>query len=248
MHFQCIGYILTFLAAATVGLGVADIVLTSQYYCQSGAGNTYCSNTGEPYVWVWVASGIWGGLPIFFTGLYCICYATDPARARFLSLLFLLSAFVFSVAIAVLSAVEVWRGNSSQWSFYSLGNGTLSPGNIQPATNPYQAKFAIPVAVAVLGAILHFFTFWITISMCCCPQCLGLGASTTVIQQAAPVVQEITYQQPRPQIMAPPCDPCSQYPILPQPPVRYNGCSPGYVCGGGGNRCDPNTFFYSNNR
>jgi len=245
-NWMCFGQVLAFLAAVTLALVVADVILTSQYYCVNGGQGPFCQITANtwPYWPVWVAVGIWGSAPVFATGLMAMCAASgDPAKQRNLSFLLVISAVVFTPAIVVISAIEIWRGAAAKFSLYSLGNG-VQPGTITPPNNPYQAKFAIPLAIAILGGIMHIMTAWIVCVTCCC----GGGGGEVVVQSvpvAAPqreVVIKQVYQPPRPQIVAPPCDPCSRYPAVPYPPVRY---SPG----GGYNffpSSQPRSFHYGN--
>jgi len=221
----CFGRILAFLAAVTITLAVTDVILTQEFYCVNGGEWTYCSQTNnkEPYWPVWVASGIWGSVPVFLTGLVAICAGTDQGKTRWLSFLILVSALVFTPAIIILNAVEIWIGGSAKYSLYSLSNG-VQEGTITPPTNPYEAKFALPVVVAVLGGIMHVMTFWVAICMCCCAHTSGirLPATTTVVQQPQVIIQQQPYQCPPPRMVAPPCDPCSRYPSLPYLPTRYN--------------------------
>jgi len=238
MNWLCYGKILAFLAAATIALTVADLILTDQFYCINGGQGPYCSytNNNEPYWPVWVSSGIWAGFPVFITGLVAICGATSAERQGCFRFLLLLSALVFTPAIVILTSIELWAGGSWKYTLYSLSNGVQS-GTITPPTNPYQAKFALPLVVAILGGIMWLMTMWLFLTICCC----RAAASKTVVveQPAQPPV--IVYERPRPQIVAPPrCDPCSQFPSLPYLPTRYSG----------GNAYNffpaskPNSFYY----
>jgi len=232
IDWHCYGKLLAVLAAATLSISVADIVLTNQYYCVNGGEGPYCPSTLdiEPYWPIWVASGIWGSAPVFLTGLLAICAGADPERKRCLNFFVLVSAIVFTPAIIVLTAVEVWRGDAAAWSLYSLGSGGVQAGTITPPTNPYQAKFALPLVVVILGVIMHFMTLWV---LCCTCFCSPGGAPV----QPEVVVKQEVYAAPRPQIVAqpppiaappPPCDPCTLYyppPILPPPPPRCDPCN-----------------------
>jgi hypothetical protein len=250
-NWLCFGELLALLAAATLSLSVADIILTIQYYCINGGEGPYCpmTNDKEPYWPIWVASGIWGSAPVFLTGLLAICSGEDHIKQRWLSFFVLISAIVFTPAIVILTSVEIWRGSASKYSLYSLGSGGVQPGIITPASNPYVAKFALPLVVVILGGIMHLMTFWV---MCCQCFCSPAGAPAAEVQVIQPqVIKQEIYQAPRPQIVAPPpcdpciryappilppppppCDPCSRYPVSPYPPVRYGfnpyGGSRGY--------------------
>jgi len=221
-NWLCFGQVLSFLAAVTITIGVADVILTSQYYCVNGGEGEYCPLVDdEPYWPVWVASGIWGGAPVFVTGLMAICAAGgDLIKQRYLTFLLMISAFVFTPAIIAISLVEIMTGANVEYSLYSLGNG-VQPGWITPSTNPYQAKFALPLVEVILGFIMFFMTAWVLFVQCCCRGPVEVVTPFAQAPQREVVIKQV-YEQPRPQIVAPPCDPCSRYPAVPYPPVRYS--------------------------
>lgn len=209
--FKCFGAILALLAAATLSLGIADVVLTMQAYCTpwNTAKPVWCSTTAEPYIWTWVASGIWGSIPIFLAGIFAMCLGSNPREwTRCFALLIFLSAIVFAPAMIVLSAIEIWRGGAAQYMFYSMGSGSMMPGNILPASNPYQAKFAIPLVIAILAGIMFLMTGVVTLNLCCCMNNIGIYldqevvSAPAVIQAPAPprIVTNQVYYPPRPQI------------------------------------------------
>lgn len=245
--FKIYGAILALLAAATLALGIADVVLTKQAYCDpwmEGA-PAYCSTNKEPYIWTWVAPGIWASVPIFLAGVFAMCISNDPANwTRCFALMIFLSAIVFSPAMIVLSAMEIWRGSASTWNFYKL-DSSLMEGNIMVEDGPYQAKFAIPLVIAILGGIMFIMTGIITLILCCCMESIGIYLPQNVpVQAPAPVVQQV-YQvapqpppviqkevyYPRPQIAR------NQYAIDYQPfsgpniATRYSGASDPYGVG-----------------
>lgn len=196
--FKTYGAILSLMAAVTLALGIANVVLTSQAYCDPwmDMDPVYCSNTAEPYIWTWIASGIWASAPIFIAGLYGMCLSSDPTRwARIFALLIFLSALVFAPAMIILSSIEVWRGGASKWNFYTMG-GSLMEGNIMVEESPYQAKFALPLVIAILGGVLFLMTGYITMVLCCCMQSIG---SNTSSESAVPTTQPI--YQPTPGVV-----------------------------------------------
>jgi len=199
--FKIYGAILALLAAATLALGIANVVLTKQAYCDpwTEGAPTYCSGTKEPYIWTWVASGIWASIPIFLAGIFAMCISNDPASwTRCFALMIFLSAIVFSPAMIVLSAMEVWRGGAANWNFYTLGNN-LMEGNILVQSSPYQAKFALPLVIAILGGIMFIMTGIITLILCCCMQSIGIYLPHDV---PAPVqVQQVYQQAPQPPVV-----------------------------------------------
>jgi len=198
--FKMFGAILALLAAATLSLGIADVVLTMQAYCSpwTTTSPVWCSMTAEPYIWTWVASGIWASIPIFFAGLCSMCLSSNPASwTRLFALLIFLSAIVFAPAMLVLTSVELWRGGSSIYTFYSTNTSSITAGSIMPTgANPYQAKFAIPLVIAILAGIMLLMTAAVTINFCCCMESMGLSMDTApVVVEQAPVRE---YYPPRP--------------------------------------------------
>jgi len=207
--FKMYGAILSTMAAISLSLGISNVVMTSQAYCDPwmDMDPVYCSNTNEPYVWTWVASGIWASAPIFIAGLYAMCLSMDPSRwTGMFSLFIVLSAIVFSPAMIILSAIEVWRGHASKWNFYKLGD-SVGEGNIMVEESPYQAKFALPLVITILGGIMFIMTGYITLSICRCMRGFGFspvqngGAGVQQIYQPTPaVVQKEMYYPPRAQM------------------------------------------------
>jgi len=140
-----------------------------------------------------------------------MCIAANPAAwTRIFALLIFLSAFVFAPAMLILSSLEAWRGGSATYNFYTLSSGSMSPGNIMPTTNPYQAKFALPLVIAILAGIIILMTSFIALNLCCCMNTLGIyvpaappPAPPVVINSVVPPPEIITkeiYYQPRPQV------------------------------------------------
>lgn len=215
--FKIYGAILALLAAATLSLGIANVVLTKEAYCNpwDKSAPLYCSTSDEPYIWTWVGSGIWASVPIFFAGVFAMCLSSNPGKwTRVFALLIFLSAIVFAPGMCVLSSIEVWRGSESKYNFYKLDNG-IKEGNIMPDDNPYQAKFALPLVIAILAAIMFMMTGIITLMLCCCMHSLGIylpqeidvlsgGSQTTqvVTQAVEPQVYQSreVYYPARPQV------------------------------------------------
>lgn len=242
--FKIYGAVLALLAAATLSLGIANVVLTKEAYCNpwEKAAPVYCSTANEPYIWTWVGSGIWASVPIFFAGIFAMCLSSNPGKwTRVWALLIFLSAIVFAPGMCVLSSIEVWRGAESEHTFYSLKDG-IKAGTITPDDNPYQAKFALPLVIAILAAIMFFMTSIITLMLCCCMHNLGIylpqeidafsGSQTTqVVQPAAPpqiyAPSREVYYPSRPQVSnfydinvyGPASDPAPRVPPI---PTRYN--------------------------
>jgi hypothetical protein len=245
--FKAYGAILAIMAAAALALGIANVVLTKQAYCEpwSEAAPVYCSGTKEPYIWTWVAPGIWASVPIFLAGIFAMCISNDPANwTRCFALMIFLSAIVFSPAMIVLSAMEVWRGGAAQWNFYKL-DSSLMEGNIKVTDSPFQAKFALPLVIAIIGGIMFIMTGIITLILCCCMESIGVYLPNDVpaavpipvqpIYQPAPppvVVQKEVYY-PRPQIARTPYAIDYQPVTGPNIATRYSGSIDPYGVGYG---------------
>jgi hypothetical protein len=207
--FKMYGFILSLLAAATLALGISNVVLTSEAYCDpwdEDADPTACSK--EPYVWTWIASGIWASAPIFIAGLVAMLLSNNPSGwTRIFAALIFLSAIAFAPAMIILSAIEVWKGHSSASNFYKLGD-SLAEGNIMVEDSPFQAKFALPLVITILGGIMFLMTGIITMVLCCCMQGIGsymppepaAPAGHPIYQPTPAAVQsKDVYYPPRPQ-------------------------------------------------
>jgi len=195
--FKVYGAILSLMAAGTLALGISNVVLTKQAYCDpwDEGDSVWCSNTKDPYIWTWIGSGIWASLPIFLAGLFSMSLSSDPAKwTRMFSLMVFLSAIVFTPAMVVLNAIEVWRGHASANNFYKLDD-QLMEGNILVEDSPYQAKFALPLVISILAGIMFLMTGLITITLCCCMQSVGIHLNDT----PAPGIQQI--YQPTPSMV-----------------------------------------------
>lgn len=238
--FKWFGALLALLAATTLALGIANVVLTRESYCKPWNEDdpVYCSNTKEPYIWTWVAPGIWGSVPIFLAGLLAMCAASNPTNwARLFALFIFLSAIVFAPGMTVLSAIEVWRGAKSDWNFYNLDNGVKEGNIVPPDSNPYQAKFALPLVIAILGCLMFKLTAFVTLALCCCRSSLGVYlpweqdvfySRPAVVE--TPVVSQEVYYPGRPQVKN--YNEVNVYrPAVYSPPVRYNPIGTGVTYG-----------------
>lgn len=233
------GAILALLAAASLSLGIANVVLTKEAYCNpwEEGGSVWCSSTKEPYIWTWVASGIWASLPIFLAGLFAMCVSANPfAWTRWFALFIFLSAIVFAPGMIVLSSIETWRGSASEYHFYKLDNG-VKEGNIMPdGDNPYQAKFALPLTIAILGGLEFLLTAWVALSFCCCVENLDINMPD-VLAPPAPR-PPVAYYSPRPQVT-------SQVDVY-RPAPRYNPVGVGVGYGNFPSRANFGGYFSAN--
>jgi len=210
--WKCFGTILALLAAATLSLNVADVVLTLRAYCTPWSEENQCSTTEEPYVWVWVASGIWGSIPILLAGLFAIYLSANPAVwTRCFSFFIFQSALVFAPGIMVLTCIAAWRGGCSDYGsfFYFNKNGSvLLPGTIP---GPYVAKYTIPFIVVSFAGIMFVMTAVVTWVLCCNPSNIGLSTAArhesvqvvsvpTVVKQQVPETGGYYLEPPQPQI------------------------------------------------
>jgi hypothetical protein len=221
------GTILALFGAASLSLGIANVVLTKEAYCNPWMedANTWCSSTKEPYIWTWVAPGIWGSVPIFLAGLFGMCLSSHPQGwSRMFALFVFVSAIVFAPGMTVLSSIECWRGSASEYNFYMHHDG-VKQGNIWTPDHddPYQAKFALPLVIAILGGIEFLMTALVTLQFCCCGETLGIYMDSEVnvisagprIVPPVPIAAQEVYYPSRPQVDV-------YRPAVYQPPVRYN--------------------------
>jgi len=161
INWLAFGIILSLLAAASLALGVADVVLTYQTYiadmCKDG--NTISKCDQNNLAWTWVASGIWGSLPVFIFGIMAIRLgkSNQPSRSSWFDLFAFISAFIFAPAMIVLSALEVYDGATIYyWSAFD-GMDDL-------------AKAIIPIVIAGLGLVEFLMAFIAFAKVCWCKQ------------------------------------------------------------------------------
>jgi len=221
MHHPCTidwktyGIILSLLAAASLALGVADVVYTYQTYmigksCSTNTTPAYCNT--NVLVFTWIAVGIWASVPVFFYGLEVLRHsgAAVASKSMCMELLVFLCTFVFTPAMIVISAIEVWKGVNV---FYWTANGLPSDDTV---------KAALPISIAVLGFI-EWLMCAVALYYCCCCQHTMASASTVVTStntyQPQPVmVQSATYERPG-------CQPCAARQALPAPAPSCQPCA-----------------------
>lgn len=162
INWLSFGIILSLLAAASLALGVADVVLTYQTYmvdqdCRNNGGLAPCFVNN--LVWTWVASGIWASLPIFILGIMAIRLGKrrQPTRSSWFDLFAFISTFIFAPAMIVLSALEVFYGSGVYYWTATDGSDDL-------------AKAIIPIVIAGLGLVELLMTFIAFVQVCCCRQ------------------------------------------------------------------------------
>jgi len=159
MNWHTFGILLSLLAAATLALGVADVVVTYKTYmdgmnCATYPTLSYCSNL----VWTWVASGIWGSLPVFIFGVLSIYKGSNPMRqVNYFDLFAFICAFIFTPAIIVLSAIEVWMGRDVY--YWNGQNGGLTSDDL--------VKAIIPIVISGLGLVMMIMTLTALFYLCC---------------------------------------------------------------------------------
>jgi hypothetical protein len=162
MNWHSLGIILSLLAAASLSLGVADIVTTQHTYI----GGWWCNMYSPQYpmcdlnnlVWTWVGAGIWGSVPVFIFGILSIRKGSNPMLQNYwFEFVAFISGFIFTPAMVVISAIEISRGAGIYyWTYQS------------PLLTDDIAKVSIPIAIACLGFIEHIMcvmAFW---DICCC--------------------------------------------------------------------------------
>lgn len=223
MNWHTFGILLSLLAAASLALGVADVVITWQTYmvgwsCSTTNTNTYSICYPANLIWTWIASGIWCSFPVFIFGIIAIRKATNPMpKNSCFELLAFVCAVFFTTAMVVLSSIEVWKGAGIYYWPY-----------VTPLRMDDMPKAIIPIVIAVLGFVEHIMCAMALCDVCCCSSTMETYSSRPVQVMAPPV-----------QMMAPPvmrttaittsggCNTC------PQSKTIYNS-SP-YSMGGGPN-------------
>lgn len=160
VNWYAFGVILSILSAASLALGVADVVVTYQKYmaelCPTNAGTAPCDS--NVLIFTWIGVGIWGSLTPFILGIMSIRRASNPSRkSTWWEMFAFLSTFIFTPAMIALSAVELWKG----WSVYYWSHQT-------PLTSDDYVKFALPVAIGGLAFLEHIMAFIVVGYVCGC--------------------------------------------------------------------------------
>lgn len=161
MNWHTFGILLSLLAASSLALGVADVVITYQNYmvgqsCSTNTTPTICSpNT---LLWTWIGVGIWASVPVFIFGIMAIRRGSNPMTQNcWFEIFAFLCAFIFTIAMIVLSALEVYKGaNIYYWTYQS------------PLTANDLVKAIIPIVIAGLGLLEHIMCFGAFWDICCC--------------------------------------------------------------------------------
>jgi len=144
---------------ASLALGVTDVILTYKNYmedkkCKDSSTPDYCMPGN--LVFTWIAVGIWASIPVFLFGLLCI-YRKNATyqQCDWFQLLAYTSALLFTPAMTVISAIEVYKGrNIYYWTATNLDQDDL-------------AKAIIPIVIAVLGFIEHVISLTTLLCLCC---------------------------------------------------------------------------------
>jgi hypothetical protein len=189
MNWHSFGVFLSLLAAATLSLGIADVVVTYQNYminkgCNTMSTATYCDPNN--LVFTWVGVGIWASVPVFIFGIMAIRRGSKPlTKSSWFELFAFLCGFIFTPAMVVISAIEVYRGaNVYYWTYTS------------PLTSDDLVKAIIPIVIAALGFIEHIMTAIAAWNICCCHGGPEPMYGSQVAYGVAPVPAVTTYDRP----------------------------------------------------
>jgi len=205
INWHTFGILLGFLAAATCALGVADVVLTYQTYmvtrgCLNSPGPGICDpNT---LVFTWVGVGIWASIPVFMLAITSIRNSNHVGRHGCWEFLAFVSAFIFTPAMVILSAIEAFKGAGVYyWPYMS------------PLTMDDQAKAALPITIAVVGFIEHIMAAIALWSLCCCPS----GHASTATYGMSTMEQAVMpLPAPAPAMIRSSCNTCPQQNYTPR--------------------------------
>lgn len=147
-EIRVIGLVVALLAALSIGLGIADVVIA---YGE-------CSGSGCPLTTglalTWVAVGIWGGLVCFITGLILIYISGHDVSAnslKWVAFLVALVVMVFNPAMIIISVLSIYY----LFDFEVPGNSTG------------EVLFALPLTIACAGFVIWTLLLFVFISICC---------------------------------------------------------------------------------
>jgi hypothetical protein len=141
------GWLLTFLAIASLSVAIANTTYT--YINYNNSWNAGTCPTNAPVInmclvpFVYISSGIWGSVPVFIVGIISLRIAMASGLLRCFQALVLICALVFAPAMIVINAIEVAAGNMLP-PYYSIASNGIT-GDI--------TKFVLPLVVAALAAI-----------------------------------------------------------------------------------------------
>ena len=223
INWLSFGIILSLLAAASLALGVADVVLTYQTYmvdmgCRDNPSSSAQCDINN-LVWSWIAVGIWASLPIFIFGIMAIRLGkrNNPSRSSWFDLFAFISTFIFAPAMIAISVAQVVKGRKIYYWTSIDGSDDL-------------AKAIIPIVIAGLGAIELLMSFIAYSYLCCCRHEVSSNEVVTYNRQQVDVGQRTFVQTSRPAIQS--CGGDCQTNFTPriQTP-RVTSCGP---CGSGG--------------
>jgi len=234
IDWRTFGIVLSLLSAASMALGVADVVYTYQTYmvnrgCSTNQSPSYCN--ASVLIFTWIAVGIWASLPIFIFALMILKHSGSAMtrKSSCTELLCFLCAFIFSIAMVVISGIEVWKGVNV---FYWTASGLPSDDIV---------KAAIPIAIAALGFVEHVMCFIAFYYCCCCRHNSSVASTSEVVTTTTTTNTNMYQHQPqhvmtyeRPAAAPGGCQPCQARQMLPPPPSA-GGCQP----------CQAKQSFYS---
>jgi len=160
LSWHTFGLLLGLLSAATLALGVADVVVTYQDYivgwdCNTGGPDPICDPNN--LIWTWIGIGIWTSLPVFIFAIYAIRKGSNPSVVNpWFEVKAFVCGIIFTPAMVVVSALEVFMGAGIYyWDFDT------------PLTSDDLAKALIPLTIAVLGFFEFILCFCALFDMCC---------------------------------------------------------------------------------
>jgi len=162
MNWHSFGIIVSLLAAVTMSLGVADVIVTHHTYVM-GWGCTPSSKSPaicDPnnLVWTWIGIGIWASIPVFIFGIFAIRKGSNPMTENcWFELLAFWSGFIFAPAMVVISSLEAYKGAGIYYWPY-----------MAPLTADDLAKALIPISIAVVAFVEHIMCASALWDLCCC--------------------------------------------------------------------------------
>jgi hypothetical protein len=153
------------MAAASLALGVADVVVTHQHYVKGPCTDAIAAGLVSIFkvcdvnnlVFTWIGSGIWASIPVIIFGIMCIHRGRSAMSSTWFEGFAFVSAFIFCPAMVVLSAIEVYKGANIYYWSPSI-----------PLTQDDLIKAILPIIIAAIGFVMFIMCFIAITYQCCC--------------------------------------------------------------------------------
>jgi hypothetical protein len=161
---KLLGVNMVIFAPITIALGIADLSLYQQLFCNIMSMCVPLTNAGAL---TWVSVAIWAPLPIFANGVGAIWIANRPfAHTGWLCLLSFLNTIAFGPAIVIITALEL---SSNKF----VGAPQQFPPTLPPQyQSTYLANYGIEITITIIGGVLFLHALAVLYLNCCCSTCI----------------------------------------------------------------------------